>query len=188
MTTACRFARPEDVDFFQRELDAFVPGRVFDAHCHLWNPRPATWDGIPDQAGYRDYLELMEDLHPGRKMAAMFIPPPSRTDADTVAAANAWTAEQVAAAGPPFRGSFFIRPQDDPEWVRQEVRRLKLHGLKCYHTFVPVKPTWEATIPDYLPERIVQVAHEEGWFITLHMVRSRAVADPDNIQDRKSVV
>jgi glutamate-1-semialdehyde 2,1-aminomutase len=42
-------------------------------------------------------------------------------------------------------------------------------------------PTWEADIPDYLPERLVQVAHEEEWVITLHMVKSRAVADPGNI-------
>ena len=36
-------------------------------------------------------------------------------------------------------------PQDDPEWIRDEVRRLGLHGLKCYHTFVDCEPTWEGT-------------------------------------------
>jgi glutamate-1-semialdehyde 2,1-aminomutase len=41
-------------------------------------------------------------------------------------------------------------------------------------------PTFEAEIPEYLPEPLVKVAHEEGWFITLHMVRSRAVADAGN--------
>ena len=35
-------------------------------------------------------------------------------------------------------------------------------------------------IPAYLPEPLVKVAHEEGWFITLHMVKRRAVADPGN--------
>jgi len=31
------------------------------------------------------------------------------------------------------------------------------------------------------PESIVKVADEEGWVITLHLVKSRAVADPANI-------
>ena len=74
-----------------------------------------------------------------------------------------------------------ITPGDDPEWVRQEVRRLGLHGLKCYHTFANSQPTWEADIPEYLPEPIVRVAHEEGLVILLHMVKSQAVADPSNI-------
>ena len=28
--------RQEDIDFFERELDSFIPDRFFDAHCHLW--------------------------------------------------------------------------------------------------------------------------------------------------------
>ena len=83
---------------------------------------------------------------------------------------------------PNCRGHFFIAPEDDPEWVRQEVKRLKLHGLKCYHTLARnADPTWEAEIPDYLPESHIRVAHEEGWTITLHMVKARAAADPGNI-------
>ena len=76
---------------------------------------------------------------------------------------------------------FFVKPQDDPEWVRDEVRRLGLYGFKCYHTYASVHPTWEADIPDYLPERLVKVADEEGWVITLHLVKARGIADPSNI-------
>ncbi|MDP7637609.1 MAG: hypothetical protein QF577_08690, partial [Phycisphaerae bacterium] len=71
---------------------------------------------------------------------------------------------------------------DDPEWVRQEVKRLGLHGFKCYHLFAATSPTWEADIPAYLPEPLVKVADDEGWGITLHLVKARAVADPSNIQ------
>ncbi len=28
--------REEDLEFFARELESFLPGRVFDAHCHLY--------------------------------------------------------------------------------------------------------------------------------------------------------
>jgi len=50
--------REEDLEFFARELESFLQGRVFDAHCHLyrapicetpclpWWPRvPQSWIG-----------------------------------------------------------------------------------------------------------------------------------------------
>jgi glutamate-1-semialdehyde 2,1-aminomutase len=73
-----------------------------------------------------------------------------------------------------------VSPDMDPEYVRGEVRRLGLAGLKCYHVHSGLPVTWDADIPAYLPEAQVKVAHEEGLCITLHMVKARAVADPSN--------
>ena len=168
----------QDMEFYERELASFIPDRVFDAHTHLWEHHHARYYGVPDDVGYSEYRQLMEDLHPGRQISALFIP--AFNDQEKIGEANAWTAKQTA-IDPTCRGEFFVKPQDDPEWVRDEVRRLRLHGLKCYHTLASVNPTWEAQIPDYLPERLIKVANEEGWVVTLHMVRSRAVADPGNI-------
>ncbi len=175
--------RAADREFFERELAAFVPDKIFDAHCHVWIGEDVPWR-VPDvegSVGFDQYVRLMEDLHPGRRLGALFIGYASVDKPASVARGNAWVAEQVARDPGSYRGDFFVRPGDDPEWVRQEVRRLGLHGLKCYHTFAPITPTWEASIPDFLPESLVKVADDEGWVITLHMVRSRAVADPDNI-------
>jgi len=122
----------------------------------------------------------MDDLHPGRPVQGLFIPAFPANHPETISEVNDWVAQQ-AAKHHANRGLFFALPQDDPEWVRGEVRRLGLHGLKCHHLFADKKPTFEAQIPDYLPEALVQVAHEEGWLIMLHMVRSRAVADAGNI-------
>jgi glutamate-1-semialdehyde 2,1-aminomutase len=71
----------------------------------------------------------------------------------------------------------------DPEFIRETVRRQSFAGLKCYHIFATEQPTYEAAIPSYLPEEQVRIAHEEGLAIMLHMVRSRALADPVNQQD-----
>ena len=176
-------AQEQDRIFYERELASFIPDRVFDAHTHLWINKFAPFN-IPgysaDGVGYEQYMALMEDLHPDRRVAALFIPFAEAENPDSIAPGNEWVSRQIADA-PDCRASFFITPRDDPEWVRQEVRRLGLHGLKCYHTFADVSPTWDAQIPDFLPESLVKVADEEGWFITLHMVRARAVADPENI-------
>ena len=75
-----------------------------------------------------------------------------------------------------------ITPDMDPEFIRQTVREFKFVGLKCYHVYAPSRPTFNAPIPEYLPEEHVRIAHEEGLSITLHMVRPRAMADPLNQQ------
>lgn len=54
-------------------------------------------------------------------------------------------------------------------------------GLKSYHTFSATKPTWEADIPQYMPEQFVEIGNQEAWVINMHLVKSRAAADPENI-------
>lgn len=171
-----------DREFFERELASFIPDRIYDAHCHLWSADHyrAPTGNLPADVGYREYLELIDALHPGRPVSALFIPMPSK--AELMPLANAWIAAETAKASASCRGLYFVRPGDDPEFVRQEVRRLGLCGLKCYHTMADVKPTWEADIPAYLPKKFMKVADEEGWAITLHIVKSRAAADPGNIE------
>lgn len=188
-TTVFNHVRDEDREFFDRELATFVPDRVYDAHVHLWHPNHCEnpYPGVPKTVGVAEYGRLLDHLHPGRDLAALFIPwpypaadgKPSNED-NHLERCNAWIAKSTP-GDRRCRGLFAMRPQDDPEWVRQEVRRLGLHGLKCYHSWSPNKPTWQADIPEYLPEPLMRVAHEEGWFITLHIVKARAVADPVNI-------
>ncbi len=182
MPTSASHLTPEDREFFAREIDAFLPERVFDAHTHLWKREFAEWqiEGAAPDIGYAEYLELMRDLHGSRRIAALFIPSVQPSADGSFVGPNAWITRATAQAKD-CRGLFFVRPSDDPEWVRQEVRRSGAHGLKCYHSMAPITPTWEAEIPDYLPEPLVQIAHEENLVITLHMVRARAVADPSNI-------
>ncbi len=63
-------------EFFEHELASFVPDPVFDAHRHVWQ-RGAF--ALPDSlaafhtVGFKMYLELMGDLHPGHRIAALFI-------------------------------------------------------------------------------------------------------------------
>ncbi|MBN62091.1 MAG: hypothetical protein CME20_12105 [Gemmatimonadetes bacterium] len=172
---------PADEEFFAREIDAFLPDRVFDAHTHLWKQSFVPWSiaGGPADVGHAEYLQLMQDIHPNREAGALFIPSVQTDGSGSFTPPNEWVAE-ASAQSDACRHLFFIRPEDDPEWVRQEVKRLGAHGLKCYHTMAPTQPTWEADIPAYLPEQHVRIAHEEKLVITLHMVKARAVADPSN--------
>lgn len=180
MTTTLT-CRDEDRTFFERELASFVPAKVFDAHCHLWPPGllAGTASGAPDSVGAADYRRLIDWLHPGRRVAALYVPWPD--DRAVVDAANRWVVDQLP-SDPASRGLFVVRPQDDPDWVVDQVRRHSLRGLKCYHSLAATAgPTWELDIPAYLPEPLMAAANREGWIVLLHMVKSRAVADAGNL-------
>jgi len=177
-----------DREVFELELESFVPDRVYDVHAHLYRAsfrkgRPPDIDHV--EAGPRDvtlevYREQMEWIMPGREVHGMHFPFPFAAPPDVdISPANEWVAEQIA-KDPLARGQFLVRPTDDPEWVRQEVRRLGLRGLKPFGIYAPIADFQQAQIPDYLPESLMAVADEEGWTITLHLLRSTGVADSSN--------
>lgn len=174
-----------DRETIRRELDSFLPDRIYDAHAHLY--RADWWADVPPQvrAGPQDitvetYREQMQWLFPGRQVHGLHFafPFPVAPDVE-LASANEWVARQVQRDSL-ARGQFLVRPTDDPEWVRQQVRRLGFRGLKPFIFYAEVADIYQANLPDVLPEPIAQVASEEGWTVTFHLVRSRGIADPSN--------
>lgn len=173
-----------DREFFARELNSFVPDRIFDAHAHLY--RSAFFAGEPPalvrmfpELGWDRYQSMMGQLMPGREVSGLFFGFPS-TGVDT-AAANRFVAAE-AGKDPGSRAQMLITPAMDPEFIRQTVREFGFVGLKCYHVWASTRPSFDAEIPTYLPEQQVRIAHQEELSITLHMVRARAMADPSNQQ------
>ena len=65
---------PEDREFYERELATFVPGRVFDVHTHLWHSDHRVIPDVPEIGGYAEFRALIDQLHPGRQVSALFIP------------------------------------------------------------------------------------------------------------------
>lgn len=176
-----------DRAIWDRELAGFVPPRVFDAHTHLY--RHADFDGPPPAlaaagqavAGWDEFLRQMDALMPGVQFGGLcFGWPAPNVNFD---AANRFLADEVQAAREaklPVLGQMLVRPEMDADWLREEVRRGGFVGLKVYHVYADCRPTWEAPIEAFLTEPHMQVAHDLGLSVTLHMVRSRALADPAN--------
>ena len=169
-----------DQEIFDRELADFLPDRIFDAHGHLVHPDIFAFkhDLVPETCGIEEFRKYNGMLHPGRELGALllnYVP----VDAD-VAFANQWFADQLNGQSN-FRWFMFVAPDDDPDLVRQEVARLGAHGFKVYHTRAPRESTWDADIPEYMPEWLFQIANDLGLGLTLHMVKRRGVADPSNI-------
>ena len=178
-----------DQAFLQREVEPFLPDRIFDAHAHLFckshyaeGTLPAHLRNAPDCLGLDEYAHYSEWLHPGRRVVGgLFFGLIFTGDRESN---NRFVAEEVQAGGPFGRralGQMVVAPDTDPEFIRHEVDRHGFVGLKVYHTMAHTDgPTWDAPIPAYFPETFAQIADEMGLTVTLHMVRARALADPVN--------
>ena len=171
-----------DREIFARELDTFVPDRIFDAHAHLYRKSffsvepPLMVQRGPD-VSLDVFSRFIEGLTPGRRTSGLFFGYPHA--AINVEGNNDFIASEVR-PDKTSRTQMLITPDMDPEYIRATVRREGFVGLKCYHVFSSEKPTFYANIPSYLPEEHVRIAHEERLSITLHMVRPRAMADQHN--------
>ena len=171
-----------DQEFFDRELQSFLPSRLFDAHAHLYKKshwgKPTAVDAGPDVIGLETYRSQMTWIAPGREITGLFFGVGFHEDFRD---SNEFVAGEIAQDETCY-GHLLVPPTMDPEQVREEVKRLGMRGLKVYHTFLTGKPSWTADVAEFLTEEHVRVADQEGWTITLHMVRDRAMADPANQQ------
>lgn len=174
----------QDRELFAKELDSFVPDRIFDAHAHLYRVADFAEDRVPGLAaagpgvaGLAAFDQAIGDLTPNRPTEGLFFPFPHVTmDTD---AANQFLFDELRQR-PGSRGQMLVTPTMDPELIRETVRRCGFVGLKCYHVYSRRSRTFDSTIEEYLPEEQVRIAHEEGLSITLHIVRARALADSGN--------
>ncbi len=170
-----------DVELFERELDAFVPPAVFDAHAHLYMktlwPEPRGMIDIgPEAVTVSEFRAQAEWLMPGRRVDALCLGFGGR---DVVAEANAFVAGEVS-RDDACAGAMLVTPDMDPEHVREEARRHGFAALKPYHRFAPLETTWDADVEDFLPDEHARIAHEEGLCVVLHLVKARALADRGN--------
>jgi glutamate-1-semialdehyde 2,1-aminomutase len=173
-----------DRELFRRELESFIPDRIFDAHAHAYRLQdfaagqaPAFVSAGPTEAGVTEVERRLQELIPGRPMEGLYFPYPHRSM--NTAAANEYLGQELQQR-PRSRGQLLITPEMSPQDIHDTIRRLGFVGLKCYHVYAARERTFEATIEEYLPEPQVQVADELGLSITLHIVRATALADAAN--------
>jgi glutamate-1-semialdehyde 2,1-aminomutase len=170
-----------DRDFFDRELESFVPDKVFDAHAHLyelshWNS-PEKLQAGPALVSLETYRQQIEWLTPGRNTSGLFFGVGFSEVSRKIS--NEFVAREIA-NDHRSRGLLVVSPQQDAEQVQEEIQALGMVGLKVYHSFSRHTPTWESEVNEFLTEEHVQAANEGGHVIMLHMVKARALADPAN--------
>ena len=184
-----------DRRIWQKELEDFVPSRLYDMHTHLsrakfdLDPKSkssvrglADPSGIFDEKGSLELLSSVEAiLNPGRQVDHLLMPDPyEKCD---FSGANEFIAKEAKKkAG--TRALMLVHPSMTAGEVEKMVVSHRFVGFKPYLWYAPVKNYyWDARIPDFMPEHLIAVANRYGLIIGLHMSKSRAIADPDNLDD-----
>ncbi len=174
-----------DSEFIARELDAFLPDRIFDAHAHLFCHQhfaelPEGYREMPPCLNLSSYYRYIDWIHPrGSTVGGLFF---GLAFTGARYQNNEFVADEVRRSpGENDFAQLIISPDLSAETIVDRVNRGGFVGLKCYHSMAASHlPTWQAPIETYLPEAQARVAHELGLTITLHIVRDRALADPLN--------
>ncbi len=174
---------PLDADI-AADLAGFLPKRVFDAHAHLYRlrdlpePPPAFLLEGPAKVTPRVWRGRLErQIGRGRITGGLLMPYP--TPGCDVALLNRRLLEDLERDEASV-GALLVAPECDRDELVAALEHPRVVALKPYHCFSPRANTQDSTIEEYLPEWAWRLAHERGLVIVLHVVRHRALSDPDN--------
>jgi len=166
-------------------LADFLPDRIFDAHAHVLDSSfMPTWPRVEafTPATYR--ADMGQFLCNPKTIKINAIPMPNKTMGDptqqTLSKMDAYVLAQLE-SDPDTVGEVMVYPGESAEHLAARLNHPRLIGIKCYHTLLQRQDTWDAGIGEYLPESAWEVAQERGLSITLHMVKDKALSDPDNM-------
>ncbi len=175
-----------DREVYEKELESFLPDRIFDAHVHVSKDSlssygshngGSTWlDHISQEMDVKKFLEINKELFPRQKTEALIFGG-VLTDIDQT---NKFTVECNKDYGFPmlYRSDY----ADFPEKLEAGVKAGGFIGLKPYlSNCPPYIPSREVRIFDYLPPSHLEVANKNGWIIMLHIPRDKRLGDPVNI-------
>ena len=165
-----------------RILDQFLPDRIFDAHAHIHSDIYAP--DIPSPSyGATQYKRDMCPVFGSRQIDMNMIPFPylCLKDRQNLNQSDHYLMEQLE-QNPNSVGEILVIPEDTVESLQNRLVHPRIRGFKCYHSFSNMQVTWNAEIGDYLPEAAWQVANAQKMYITLHMVKDHALADPGNLR------
>jgi glutamate-1-semialdehyde 2,1-aminomutase len=169
---------------YSDKLCGFLPEKVFDSHAHLYRISDLNIGGRtymhegPAEAGYRVWKDNVGKIVNGSELCGgLFFPMVSR-DCD-IESSNAFLPGQLALS-PESRGLMLVTPDTDEKTIDRYLSYPQIIGFKPYFYFSREKPVEESSITGFLPEWIWETAHCRKLAIVLHIVRRKALADPDN--------
>ncbi len=173
-----------DRQIWEEELEDFVPRRIFDAHAHLFwhthlpagHPKLEAWH----DADHATHLRWARRLYPGREVHFLYLGTP--VPGIAVERHNDFLARQLK-SDPKSRANFLVTPDCAPDYLAATARTPGFVGLKPYRMFTVNGNPDTCRIREFFPERQLEVADDLGLWVTLHLSRYHAAADPGNLRD-----
>jgi glutamate-1-semialdehyde 2,1-aminomutase len=184
-----------DVDrrIWAEELDEFVPRRVFDVHTHIYRWEAFT-DPNKETGPYRQLLgttfadatwQMLQEcdsiLMPGREVHRLSFPFPFSPGCD-FQLSNDFIAGEVQ-NDPRSAALMLVHPSMTADEAKQQVDRHGFLGFKPYRFYATTGDAVNCGITEFMPEHLIELAHEYGLLIMMHLSKRDAIADPQNIED-----
>ena len=174
-----------DRDFWVRELEDFVPRKIYDMHAHLWTENGQEHLPLPDsvlrsEVDFSGLLAWSAQVFPGREchFLALATPIPGVNTINQ----NKWLANEVAADNKSIAG-MIVTPKTTQDELNEGFVKYKFHAVKPYRLFA-ADPRC-ARIVDFLPEPLLEIINEHGKAVTLHLSMPDGADSPQNILDLK---
>jgi predicted TIM-barrel fold metal-dependent hydrolase len=182
---------------WETELADFVPDRMVDSHVHVWSERFAGMHSDPSfvlrlEAGIEDVHTWSNTIFPGRLMGYVVLPSPmAGIDRE---GHNRWVSEQVDRGWsggfgrqqePPIclQKAMLVWPGMDATHMEQYAIQTDTRIVKPYRVYA--SDPANASIADFLPEVLMEVAEALHMSVVLHLSKLSGPADPANVADVK---
>jgi len=174
----------------QRLLPALwdtLPEKVFDIHAHIYRldclgEQAELYVKGPAEASVEVWHEHVGRIvGDSRLVGGLLVPPPPSSDA-YIEAANRYVISQLA-EHPDSKGLVLISPHMQKGLLEEYLANTQIVGFKPFSTFADYSPVWQAPLASYLPEWAWEIADERGYMMLVHLVRDKALNDPENYQE-----
>ncbi len=169
------------------ELIEFLPARIFDIHAHLYRIADLNISQLgilakgPVEVSYKVWNTRMTELMCDKELSGgLFFPMP--TEKCELESANDFLLSQIKEKEL-SRGLVMVSPDTSPQELTFLLNQPGIVGVKPYHVFSKEHPTWESSLSGFFPEWQMELANARGSIVMLHIVKNRAIADPDNIKE-----
>ena len=172
------------------KIQDFIPDKVFDVHAHLWQLKdcPFPEKGEMAEGPQKVTIEIWQEfvgrlVGKSRLKGGLFLGF-SMCDIDKM---NDFLINQLK--NKIFcKGEILVSPDYPQEKLLEYISLPFISGLKPYHTFSSEKPTFDSSIKGFAPEWMWKLADKYNLVITLHIVKHKALADPENQQEIRELM
>ena len=166
------------------ELGEMLPTEIFDAHAHIYRREDLNvsgesfWNEGPARVDIDIWRKELQNFFPGKKIrGGLFLSTPA-PNCD-IGKMNAFLIEELSVR-PESRGLLQFSMDSDPGEYAELIKNRGISGFKPYHFSSSRRPTTDSSISGYLPEWVWTLADRENLVITLHIVKQKALLDPEN--------
>jgi len=179
-----------DRQFYERQLQAFLPNRIIDIHTHVWPDRirlassgtpvrAVTWPSlVANDNPIEDLFETYRLMFPGKDVTPLIF---SQVSMDyDIEAGNEYVRQCAERHRLP--SLMVAKPEQSASEFEDGIKRGGFLGCKVYLNFsAPYIPEKEIRIYDFLPPHQLEVLNRHGWIAMLHIPRDGRLKDPVNL-------